>query len=41
MRSDEHMTIGAASRQCGIPVRTLRFYEEQRIIAPVGRTSKG
>ena len=41
MRSDEHMTIGAVARQSGIPVRTLRFYEERRLIAPVGRTPKG
>ena len=41
MRSDEHMTIGAVARQSGIPVRTLRFYEERGLISPFGRTSKG
>ncbi len=41
MGRDEHMKIGAVSRRSGISVRTLRFYEEQRLIAPVGRTPKG
>ncbi len=40
MRTDERMTIGALARESGFPVRTLRFYEEQGLIRPLGRTSK-
>ncbi len=41
MQSDERMTIGVLARGSGFPVRTLRFYEEQGLISPLGRTSKG
>ncbi len=41
MQSDERMTIGGLARGSGVPVRTLRFYEEQGLITPLGRTSKG
>ncbi len=37
----EQMTIGSVARKSGFPVRTLRFYEEQGLIAPLGRTDKG
>ncbi len=41
MQSDERMTIGVLARGSGVRVRTLRFYEEQGLITPLGRTSKG
>ena len=41
MRSDQHMTIGVVARRSGVRVRNLRFYEEQGLITPLGRTAKG
>ncbi len=41
MRPDERMTIGVVARRSGVPVRTLRFYEELGLIKPLGRTAKG
>ena len=41
MRSSDGMTIGVLARKSGIAVRTLRFYEERGLIAPLGRTAKG
>ncbi len=41
MRSSEHMRIGILARESGLPVRTLRFYEAQGLIMPLGRTAKG
>ena len=35
------MTIGVAARESGVPVRTLRFYAEQDLIVPLGRSAKG
>ncbi len=41
MRSSDGVTIGVLARKSGVAVRTLRFYEEQGLIAPLGRTAKG
>ena len=35
----DYMTIGALAAQCGVTVRTLRYYEEMDLIGPVKRTS--
>lgn len=35
---DGLMTIGALAAQCGVTVRTLRYYEEMDLIGPVKRT---
>jgi DNA-binding transcriptional MerR regulator len=31
------LDIGDVSRRCGLPVSTLRFYEEKGLITPIGR----
>jgi DNA-binding transcriptional MerR regulator len=31
------LDIGQVSQRAGLPVSTLRFYEEKRLIAPIGR----
>ena len=31
------MDIGEVARRSGVPASTLRFYEEKRLLAPVGR----
>ncbi len=41
IRNNERMTIGVLARESGVAVRTLRFYEEQGLITPLGRTAKG
>ena len=41
MRSKDGMTIGLLARRSGVAARTLRFYEERGLIAPLGRTAKG
>ena len=41
MQSQQRMRIGAVARATGFPVRTLRYYEEQGLISPLGRTTKG
>ncbi len=41
MRSKDGMTIGLLARKSGVAARTLRFYEERGLIAPLGRTAKG
>jgi len=33
------MNIGAAARQAGLPVKTVRYYEEAGLIAPARRAS--
>lgn len=40
MAADVHdvMTIGALSRRCGVPVKTLRAYEDLGLIYTVGRS---
>lgn len=35
----EFLTIGTLAQQCGITVRTLRYYEEMDLIGPVKRTN--
>lgn len=35
------MKIGELSTRSGVPVRTIRFYEEETILAPPARTSAG
>ncbi len=37
--ADELLTIGALANQCGVTVRTLRYYEEMDLIGPVKRSS--
>ena len=41
MQSQQRMRIGVVARATGFPVRTLRYYEEQGLISPLGRTTKG
>lgn len=36
---EELFTIGELAKLCDVTVRTLRYYEEMDLIAPVGRTS--
>ncbi|MGH7685576.1 MAG: MerR family transcriptional regulator [Candidatus Dormibacteria bacterium] len=36
--SDGVMTIGSLSRRCGVPVKTLRTYEDLGLIYTVGRS---
>lgn len=38
---EEKLTIGAVSRRIGVPSKTIRFYEQQGVIAPPGRTDAG
>lgn len=35
---DDVMTIGSLSRRCGVPVKTLRAYEELGLVYTVGRS---
>jgi DNA-binding transcriptional MerR regulator len=35
------MTIGQLARQTGLPVRTLRFYADARVLPESGRTEAG
>ena len=35
------MKIGELSSRSGVPVRTIRFYEEENILAPPARSSAG
>lgn len=35
----EYLTIGTLAKQCGVTVRTLRYYEELDLIGPVKRSS--
>lgn len=37
-QAGELFTIGALAAQCGVTVRTLRYYEEMDLIGPVKRT---
>jgi DNA-binding transcriptional MerR regulator len=37
----ERITIGALARRSGLPVKTLRFYADEGLLPPVGRTSGG
>ena len=38
-KKDELLTIGALAQQCGITVRTLRYYEEIDLIGPTKRST--
>ena len=38
---DAGMTIGAAAKASGVPVRTIRFYETMGLIGPTRRTDAG
>ena len=40
-RSLEHLRIGEVSRQSGMAVESLRFYENRGLIQPVARTPAG
>ncbi len=33
--------IGAVARQVGVSVKTIRFYEQERLLGPPARTEKG
>ncbi|WP_236514747.1 MerR family transcriptional regulator [Sandaracinus amylolyticus] len=35
------LTIGALSRRTGVPVKTLRFYSDEGLLPPAGRTRSG
>lgn len=35
------MKIGELSKRSGVPVRTIRFYEEEKILMPPARSSAG
>lgn len=37
----ERITIGALARRSGVPVKTLRFYSDEGLLPPVGRTRSG
>ncbi|MDC0669694.1 helix-turn-helix domain-containing protein [Nannocystis radixulma] len=37
----ERITIGALARRSGVPVKTLRFYSDEGLLPPAGRTSSG
>jgi DNA-binding transcriptional MerR regulator len=37
--SNERLTIGELSRRTGVPVKTLRFYSDEGLLPPAGRTS--
>jgi DNA-binding transcriptional MerR regulator len=37
--SNEQLTIGELSRRTGVPVKTLRFYSDEGLLPPAGRTS--
>ncbi|MDC0718041.1 helix-turn-helix domain-containing protein [Nannocystis bainbridge] len=38
---NERITIGALARRSGVPVKTLRFYSDEGLLPPVGRTHSG
>lgn len=38
---NERITIGALARRSGVPVKTLRFYSDEGLLPPVGRTRSG
>lgn len=38
---NERITIGALARRSGVPVKTLRFYSDEGLLPPVGRTLSG
>ncbi|MCB0997048.1 MAG: MerR family transcriptional regulator [Acidimicrobiales bacterium] len=38
---DERLKIGEVARRCGVSTRTLRYYEEVGLIAPVDSTEGG
>ena len=37
----DRLTIGQAARRSGLPVKTIRFYEEQGVVPPPARSSGG
>jgi DNA-binding transcriptional MerR regulator len=37
----ERITIGALARRSGVPVKTLRFYSDEGLLPPAGRTGSG
>lgn len=37
----EHLTIAKASRSCGLPVKTLRYYDEIDLVRPKHRSPAG
>jgi DNA-binding transcriptional MerR regulator len=37
----ERITIGALARRSGVPVKTLRFYSDEGLLPPAGRTASG
>lgn len=39
--ANERMTIGALSRRTGVPVKTLRFYSDEGLLPPAGRSRSG
>ena len=41
MRRDGYLQIGDVAKQVELSLRTVRFYEEQGIITPVGRSEGG
>lgn len=41
MADERSLLIGEAARRAGLNPKTLRFYEEVGLVAPVGRTPKG
>ena len=38
---NERITIGALARRSGVPVKTLRFYSDEGLLPPAGRTRSG
>jgi DNA-binding transcriptional MerR regulator len=38
---DELLTIGALARRTGLPVRTLRFWSDEGVVRPAGRSAGG
>ncbi|MEV1287598.1 MerR family transcriptional regulator [Micromonospora sp. NPDC049679] len=41
IRMDETMTVGEAAERVGLTTYTLRWYEQEGLVAPVGRDSAG
>ena len=39
--AQEHLLIGQVSRQTGVPIRTIRYYELEGLLSPSGRRPSG